>query len=372
MVLLCRGLVLSRSDPCCARRHFRATTLQNRFKILFLGRDEFSCAIFEELHASPDVWESISVATNPDTRSIQSPLRPLAQSLNVPVIFIPPDKPDFKHWKPPPPFFESRPDHLLLTASFGRILTPAQLDLFPPVGRLNVHGSVLPAYRGPAPIQHAILDNAPTTGVSVAQMLKRGIDKGPVWGTVEIPVSPSATFTSLRAELAAQGGRLLVSVLRDMLAGTARSTPQPSDSPTPHARSITTADAILDFAAMTADDIVTLHRAIGHQRALTTWLPSGVRLHLYDPAIFPSCSWSSSSSPPPTLSDTPGTLAYYKPLRTLLIRCAAGSVLAVPRVQKEKRRNAIEAREFWNGMVPVRGLVVDGQVRLVRMEGAGV
>ncbi|KAJ6478770.1 formyl transferase [Mycena vitilis] len=355
--------------PC--RRCFRATAFQNRFRILFLGRDEFSCDIFQELYASQDVWESMVVATSPDSHLGHSPLKALAQSLGVPIDFIPLEKPDFKHWKPPPPFSgsETAADHVLITASFGRILTPAQLEVFPPAHRLNVHGSVLPAYRGPAPIQHAILANASETGVSVAQMLKRGIDKGPVWATAQIvcspsPMNPDATFTSLRIELAAHGGRLLVNVLREMLAGTAKSTPQPPISPTPPAHSITIADAILDFDTMTAADIAARHRAIGHQRALTTWLSSGTRLHLHDPTFL------TELPPSVRLSPVPGAATYYKPARTLLVRCAQGTVLAVPRVKKE-RRSTLEAREFWNGVVPNPRLMVDGELRLVRIEGEG-
>ncbi|KAJ7697583.1 formyl transferase [Mycena rosella] len=364
----CRDLFLTKPHRLAwytrgLQRNFRSTALQNQFKILFLGRDEFSCSIFQELYASQDVWESIFVATNPDTRLGHSPLRALADSLNVPVDFIPAEKPDFKHWEPPPPFSPaSAPpplNHILITASFGRILTPAQLDLFAPARRLNVHGSVLPAYRGPAPIQHAILDHAAETGVSVAQMFKRGIDKGPVWASHQIPIARDATFLSLRAELADRGGRLLVRVLRDMLAGTAKCTPQPPESPTAHARSITIADAVLDFDTMRAADIVARHRAIGHQRALTTWMPSGVRLQLHDPAV--------AHAPPPTLSPVPGAFLYYKPERTLVVRCAGGTALAVPRVKKEWR-SMLEAREFWNGVVPHAKLRVDGEFRLVGLE----
>ncbi|KAJ7634525.1 formyl transferase [Roridomyces roridus] len=352
-------LHLVRRSPWSTRRHFSATCRPSRFKILFLGRDEFSCAVFEELHRSRDVWEDLLVATNPDTYLGNSPLRPLAESLQVPVHLIPPEKSNFKHWEPPPPFSTHSPNHVLITASFGRILTATQLDLFPPSGRLNVHGSVLPAYRGPAPIQHAILNSDPKTGVSIAQMLKRGIDKGPVWATADIPISPDATFLSLRSELAELGGRLLVTVLRDMLAGKAKSTPQPPDSPTSHGRSITAADAVLDFESMTAEDIVTRYRAIGHQRALTTWMPSGTRLLIYDPAV---------AHEPPKLSTVPGALVYHKPSRTLVIRCAKGTALAVPRVKKE-RRSTLEAREFWNGVVPNPTLLVDGELRLLRLEG---
>ncbi|KAJ7269607.1 formyl transferase [Mycena rebaudengoi] len=296
----------------CFTRRLGSTALGNRFKILFLGRDEFSCLVFKHLYSAEDVWGSISVATKPGP----SPLHALAQSMNVPFDFIPAKKSDFKYWIPPSPFSAPDPHHVLITASFGRILTPAQLDLFAPARRLNLHGSILPAYRGPAPIHHAIINSEAETGVSVVQMRKYGIDKGPVWGTAKIPISPDATFSSLRVELADLGARLLVDVLRQMIAGTAVSTPQPPESPTPHAHSITTADAILDFTTMSATDILARHRAIGHQRALTTWMPSGVRLQLHAPTSAPG---------PYSLSLVPGATTYDKHSGMLLIRCSGES-----------------------------------------------
>ncbi|KAF7319138.1 hypothetical protein HMN09_00250200 [Mycena chlorophos] len=343
----------------CSRRGW--TRSFSSFNILFLGRDEFSCAIFQHLHASNDVWQSLTVATHPDTRVGRSPLRVMAESVDVPVTAIPEQKPDFKSWVPPSPFDLHSQSHLLVTASFGRILTPAQLDLFPPAHRLNVHGSVLPAYRGPAPIQHAILDGRDTTGVSVVRMLKRGVDKGPVWGTAKLPIKPQDTFISLRDGLAEVGGELLVQVLRDMLAGKATSSPQPPESPTRHASAITTADAVLDFAVMSAERIVVLHRAIGHQRTLTTWLPNGTRLQLHDPFL-PSGPLPSHY---PIPSPVPGSARFIKALRALLVRCADGSLVAIPRVKKEKRPTMLEAREFWNGVLPSPVCMVNGDVRFV-------
>ncbi|KAJ7060947.1 formyl transferase [Mycena amicta] len=347
------------------QRNFSRSLHSDPFKILFLGRDEFSCAIFERLYASSDVWQSITVATHPDTRVGRSPLRSLAESVHVPVTFIPEPKPDFKHWEPPPPFISQNPNHLLITASFGRILTPAQLELFPPAHRLNVHGSVLPAYRGPAPIQHAILDGVSETGVSVVRMLKRGVDKGPVWASVNLPVASDATFISLRDELAEVGGRLLVDVLRDMLAGKATSTPQPPESLTRHASAITAADAVLDFSTMSAQRIVALHRAIGHQRALTTWLRNGTRLQLHDPFLPPHALPVHF----PTPSSVPGSARFVKPLRALLVRCADNTLVAIPRVKKEKKPTVLEAREFWNGVLPSRVCMADGDARFVNEEG---
>ena len=86
--------------------------------------------------------------------------------------------------------FEGVPplNHLLITASFGRILSGSQLKLFHPLRRLNVHPSILPAYRGPAPIQHTILNNEKFSGVCIIETLKKrhGIDAGPVWGSTKM------------------------------------------------------------------------------------------------------------------------------------------------------------------------------------------
>jgi len=99
------------------------------------------------------------------------------------------------HTQPPAPFASSssdepsaKPNHLLVTASFGRILRKGQLELFSPGRRLNVHPSLLPHYRGPAPIQHALLNGEKETGVCVIEMLKMkagAIDSGDIWGSMQ-------------------------------------------------------------------------------------------------------------------------------------------------------------------------------------------
>lgn len=80
------------------------------------------------------------------------------------------------------------PDHVLVTASFGRILSNRLLEQFVRGRRLNVHPSLLPAYRGPAPIQHALLNGDKRTGVCVIEMMerKKGIDAGEIWGRTEM------------------------------------------------------------------------------------------------------------------------------------------------------------------------------------------
>ena len=119
--------------------------------------------------------------------------------------------------QPPAPFTSSsdeptaKSSRLLVTASFGRILRKGQLELFSPGRRLNVHPSLLPHYRGPAPIQHALLNGEQETGVCVVEMLKikaGAVDSGDVWGcrkTVRAINRSISDSQRLQARLANRG-----------------------------------------------------------------------------------------------------------------------------------------------------------------------
>ncbi|KAG5650705.1 hypothetical protein H0H81_011311 [Sphagnurus paluster] len=349
---------------CISIRHYNVAS-GSRFKILFLGRDEFSCHVFRELHAARDVWDDIVIATNPDEKTGRrgsqlsvSPLKLLGESLKVPVHTIPHTKPEFKQWKLPDPFaISSDPpaNHAIVTASFGRILTPTMLDMFAPTRRLNLHPSLLPAYRGPAPIQHAILNGEKETGVSVIQMLKwkEGIDAGAIWGTSRVPLHEGAMFPELRDTLGYVGGRLLVSVLRDMRVG--KSEPQAPLGSAPHAPTISVLDSAINFGVMSAESIVRRHRAISHQRPVITCLSSEKTVQLHAPYVL--------NTPPDSLSSVPGTATYQKSTRTLVIRCADGSVLSVPLI-KQEGKSLMEAKEWWNGAKGL-GLVHDGELKFL-------
>ncbi|KAI9465341.1 formyl transferase [Lactarius psammicola] len=280
-----------------ARRYHRQS---QRFDILYFGRDEFSCRVFEKLYNATDVWQNLIIATQPDQligrkRDVLSvsPLKSLGHKLNLPVTTIPHIRSELKTWKPPSPFYPSAdpppPNHLLLTASFGRILPSTLLSLFKPTHALNVHPSALPAYRGPAPIQRAILNGEHDTAVCVIEMKRRGgIDAGDVLGRVPVAIPSGIAFGPLRDTLSREGGELIVSVLRSMLNGTETRTPQSPLSPTtPHAPFITPADSQPDFAQETAEHVVRRHLALAHHKPLTTYLPSAARtVQIHEPAVF--------------------------------------------------------------------------------------
>ncbi|RDB30112.1 Methionyl-tRNA formyltransferase, mitochondrial [Hypsizygus marmoreus] len=347
-----------------ARNHSSSTS--SRFKILFLGRDEFSCHVLRELHAARDVWNDLLIATNPDEKTGRrgsqlsvSPLKTLGESLKIPVHTIPHTKLEFRHWEPPQPFFitdptSPPPNHVVITASFGRILTPTVLNMFAPTRRLNVHPSLLPAYRGPAPIQHSIMNGDKETGVCVIEMLKfkEGIDAGAIWGRSRVPIHEGAMFSELRDTLGSVGGRLLVSVLRDMRTGKAKSEPQSPLGEYSHASTITVADSAVNFSSMTAEAIVRRHRAISHQRPIITCLSTRKTVQLHSPYVLDSA--------PVSLSDVPGTATFQKSTGTLAIRCLDGSVLSVP-MMKQEGKALMEAKDWWNGAKGL-GLVHNGEL----------
>lgn len=91
--------------------------------------------------------------------------------------------------QPPEPFNELSPSHVLITASFGAILSRSALALFPDHQKLNVHPSLLPRYRGASPIQYALLNQDATTGVTVQELSDRGADTGAIFAQEEF-VSP--------------------------------------------------------------------------------------------------------------------------------------------------------------------------------------
>ncbi|TNH21250.1 methionyl-tRNA formyltransferase [Micromonospora orduensis] len=121
---------------------------------------------------------------------------------------------------------ELAPDCVPVVA-YGALVPPAALEI-PRYGWINLHFSLLPAWRGAAPVQHAVLHGDELTGASVFQ-LEQGLDTGPVYGTLTDEIRPADTSGDLLGRLADSGAGLLVAVLDAIADGTARAEPQPAD-----------------------------------------------------------------------------------------------------------------------------------------------
>lgn len=185
-------------------------------RIVFMGTPEFAVPSLEALLRSED--QVVGVVTQPDRPKGRGqelaapPVKQLAERSGVPVL---------QPTKMKDPAFLSalqawQPD-VIAVAAFGRILPPAILSL-PPKGCINVHGSLLPKYRGAAPIQWAVINGERETGITI-MLMDEGMDTGAMLLQEAIPIEPDDTGGSLGAKLAQVGARLLIETLRQLKAG---------------------------------------------------------------------------------------------------------------------------------------------------------
>ncbi|RMF36290.1 MAG: methionyl-tRNA formyltransferase [Chloroflexi bacterium] len=192
-------------------------------RIVFMGTPEFA---LPTLKALAEAYQVVGVVTQPDRpagrgrRLTPPPVKRLALELGLPVFQPRTLRTDealarLRDWSP----------DVIVVAATGHILPPAVLHL-PPHGCLNVHASLLPRWRGAAPIQAAILAGDRETGVTIMQM-DEGIDTGPILAQRATPIGPRETAAELHDRLAEMGAALLLEVLPDWLAG--RITPRPQD-----------------------------------------------------------------------------------------------------------------------------------------------
>ncbi len=145
-----------------------------------------------------------------------------------------------------------------VVASYGLILPDAILQA-PKLGCINIHASLLPRWRGAAPIERAIMAGDRATGISIMQM-DAGLDTGDLFCTEGIAVAPEDTAGTLAAKLAALGAKMIVDILEDLAAGALTPRPQPEDGAT-YAKKIDKAEARIDWTRP-ASEIDRLVRAM--------------------------------------------------------------------------------------------------------------
>ena len=209
-----------------------------------MGTAELACASLAALAQQPGL-QVVAVVTQPDRprgRDLKlqpSAVKELAVRLGLPV--RQPERarqPEFVQQ-----LAELRPD-LIVVAAYGQILTPATLAL-PPHGCLNVHTSLLPKYRGAAPIQWAILAGETETGVTLMKM-DAGLDTGDMLKQQRTPILPADNAQTLHDRLAILGAELLIQTIPEWVAGKMVPVKQPAEGGT-YARKITKKDGRLDW-----------------------------------------------------------------------------------------------------------------------------
>ena len=135
---------------------------------------------------------------------------------------------------------------MIVVAAFGQIIPKEILDM-PKYGCINIHASLLPKYRGAAPIQQAVIDGEKESGVTIMKM-GMGLDTGDMISQAVVTLSEDETGGSLFDRLAETGASLLIQTIPSIENGTATYTKQPEESPTPYAAMITKKMGLLDFS----------------------------------------------------------------------------------------------------------------------------
>ncbi len=233
----------------------------NPLRVVFFGTAELACPSLAALIASPD-FPVAAVVTQPDRpkgRALQlqpSPVKRLALERGLPVL-----QPE----RARDPTFVAAVRELQpalgVVVAYGQILPRALLEI-PPLGLVNVHASLLPRYRGAAPIQWAILDDEPRTGVTIMK-IDEGLDTGDILAQRATPIEAGDNAQTLHDRLAQMGAALLLPTIADYVQG--RIAPQKqADAGAGYARKIAKEDGRIDWSLSAR----TLWNKV---RALTPW-----------------------------------------------------------------------------------------------------
>ncbi len=226
-------------------------------RVLFWGTPDFAVPPLRALLG--EGYDVVGVVTGVDkprgrsrSRLDPSPVKALALTEGLPV--LQPEKPRGDAFLAE--VAALAPD-LSVVVAYGHILPRAVIDL-PPLGTLNIHASLLPAFRGADPIRAALLHGLASTGVSIMRMVP-ALDAGPVIHSLETPIATDTTYGELWEHLAELGAQALIEALTLIEVGAARETPQ-DDAAATYAPKITRADARVDWTRP-AEDVARAVRA---------------------------------------------------------------------------------------------------------------
>lgn len=225
-------------------------------RVIFMGTPDFAVPSLEALLTKHEV---VLVVTQPDKpkgrgkKMVPTPVKACALEHAIPV--LQPEK------VKEPEFVEQlrsyEPDLIAVTA-FGQILSEPILEM-PKYGCINVHGSLLPKYRGAAPMQWSIIDGEKVTGITTMYMAK-GLDSGDMLLKAEVEITDEDTFATIHDKMAVTGANLLLDTLDQLEAGTLERIPQDHDAAT-YAPMITKETGHIDWSK-NRQDIINLIRGL--------------------------------------------------------------------------------------------------------------
>ena len=300
-------------------------------RIVFMGTPDFAVGSLQALCESGK-HEILAVVTQPDrpkgrgNKLLQTPVKEyaLAQGLTVyqPQKVKTPEFVELLH--------ELQPE-LIIVAAFGQFLSKEILEL-PKYGCINVHASLLPKYRGAAPIQYTIIKGEKESGVTIMQM-DIGMDTGAMLDKVVVPIAENTTMGELHDALREQGAALLLEVIDKIATGTAVAEPQDNEQAT-YATLLDRSMEHIDWSK-TAQEVHNLIRGFNPAPSTFTKLPNGKSLKIWGSKM----TDKSSAAAAGTVIET-GKHSFF-------VACGEG-VLEITEVQPESKKR-MPAQVFLNG-----------------------
>jgi methionyl-tRNA formyltransferase len=234
-------------------------------RVVFLGNDPWSVPALEALASAPDVDVELAITNPPRPAGRGARLTPTAVAEAARRRGLEIAEVDGIDGETLALVERARPDAIVVVA-YGAILTRQVLDV-PPLGTVNLHFSLLPRWRGAAPVQRAILEGDEIAGVSI-MLVDEGLDTGPILASLPEPISPDDDAGSLGERLAALGAPLLLEALRDLRSGAAAPVAQ-DDAAATNAAKIRPQERTIDWADA-AGSIVRRVRAFAPAPGATT------------------------------------------------------------------------------------------------------
>jgi len=244
-----------------------------------------------------------------------------------------------------------RPD-ILVSFAYGRIFGPKFLALFPK-GGLNVHPSLLPRFRGPAPIPSAILAHDGETAISV-QRLALEMDAGDILGQLRIPLSGTESAEDISEVAAIMGADLLSQVLDEVEAG--RERPRRQEGEPVYCSMLKKEDGLIDWFAPLLDTDAKIRAFYPWPGAFTYF--RGMRLNVLEAFPFPHVTFAAGPNSLDFENAVPGTLLGLDKSRGIMVQTSDG-LLALRRLQVQHKK-ALPYREFANGMRDLAGALLGG------------
>ncbi len=299
-------------------------------KIMYMGTPLFAARVLEIIREEfPDA--DIMAVTKPDTPKGRSyklqPCETKLAAMKLGIEAVTPENLKEENFRE---ILEGFAPDSIIVAAYGKIL-PEYVLSYPRYGAINVHGSLLPEYRGAAPVNRAIMDGRTKTGVTIMYM-EKGLDTGDMLSREEVEITDDTTATDLFAALAEVGGRLVSGTLRDIVSGKASPEKQ-NDALHTYAEKITADDQAIDWTR-TAFEITRQIHGLSEEPSAIAKMPDGKLLKIFRVSVSDE-----------SFDAQPGEVTLAK--KKIQVACGKGSII-LRELQLEGGKR-MTAADFLNG-----------------------